>query len=689
MGGATSVTEEDTGNMGGNGTTSNDVSSEPSARQDKNEESKVLGKRPNNIVTVITSSAAQNGKRTNKGGLTGVSSLTGTTQGGFQSKSGSNNGGVKINGGGFINTAGKGKSGQQPSQLTKKQLDEFNKANGTAAGASMDIDSLSEDGQQAVLDLFQILMKTYKSISEPQASINQHAMIDTISGKGSANAAQALKRSDGVTTQANIQSKNLSKGGKKVDGGPSQVEDLNRTAIEAYNNNQNELNQAASSVDHQQPQHQPNYPPNTGSALGGMTQEEAALQDQQRQQQLINQQLILLASQHPEMQTADFMNILQQFGITDPSLISNAPFIELLLKQQMGIQDSYQVIQGMHGMPPGYPISAAYAGSAPGGPGMIAKEGFIQPGMPQNYSFQMQKYSHVTIAYMIKEKINSKRQLQQQPSYQPQQHVPSQGFAPPPQIQTPQVPNEAQLQQQLNSQIATMNAQTMQQQQLMQTIQGQTQQQAQMISHQMQQHQAQNQLQHSKAPITQQTPQPVMQELTPEEMYHLQQQYLQQQQLQGGIPGGAMYIQGAPQGYTIEDQHQIAAQEAQYQDQITNELRQILATLKPQEQETFIRDQLQTNPHLQPFFMRVLSMGLPNQQVVETSQPQMQQHQIIAADTQNGQQQILDHQQYQMLLMQQQQQAALQAQMQQLVPGWDHLSPQDQLMYIHQLQYQQ
>lgn len=37
MGGATSVTEEDTGNAGGNGTTSNDVSSEPSARQDKNE----------------------------------------------------------------------------------------------------------------------------------------------------------------------------------------------------------------------------------------------------------------------------------------------------------------------------------------------------------------------------------------------------------------------------------------------------------------------------------------------------------------------------------------------------------------------------------------------------------------------------------------------------------------------------
>jgi hypothetical protein len=63
----------------------------------------------------------------------------------------------------------------------------------------------------------------------------------------------------------------------------------------------------------------------------------------------------------------------------------------------------------MHGLPPGYPITAAFPGGAPGGPGIITKEGFMQPGIPQNFPFQMQKYSHVTIAYMIKEKINSKR----------------------------------------------------------------------------------------------------------------------------------------------------------------------------------------------------------------------------------------------------------------------------------------
>lgn len=48
-----------------------------------------------------------------------------------------------------------------------KSLDEFNKVNGNGTGMTLDIDSLSEDGQQAVLDLFKILIKTYKSVQEP------------------------------------------------------------------------------------------------------------------------------------------------------------------------------------------------------------------------------------------------------------------------------------------------------------------------------------------------------------------------------------------------------------------------------------------------------------------------------------------------------------------------------------------
>lgn len=104
--------------------------------------------------------------------------------------------GSKTNG--FV-TASKNPSGAKQSiPLTMKSLDEFNKVNGNPSGMTLDIDSLSEDGQQAVLDLFKILIKTYKSAQEPLASSNQNAMVDMISGKGSANASHALKKGENI-----------------------------------------------------------------------------------------------------------------------------------------------------------------------------------------------------------------------------------------------------------------------------------------------------------------------------------------------------------------------------------------------------------------------------------------------------------------------------------------------------------
>ena len=38
-------------------------------------------------------------------------------------------------------------------------------------------------------------------------------------------------------------------------------------------------------------------------------------------------------SQHPELQNAELMALLQSVGIADPRMLNNSPLIEMLLKQ--------------------------------------------------------------------------------------------------------------------------------------------------------------------------------------------------------------------------------------------------------------------------------------------------------------------------------------------------------------------
>lgn len=45
-----------------------------------------------------------------------------------------------------------------------------------------------------------------------------------------------------------------------------------------------------------------------------------------------------------QMQNADIVTLLQQVGISDPNLLNNTPFMDLLLKQQIAAQDGYQVM---------------------------------------------------------------------------------------------------------------------------------------------------------------------------------------------------------------------------------------------------------------------------------------------------------------------------------------------------------
>ncbi len=122
-------------------------------KTDKNEESKVISKAGNQQ----SSSGVTKRPRT---GTTGQKPALQSEPGNPQKPGGGNSAGFK--------GTGKVSGSQTGSQLTKRNIEEFNRANpsssqqGIINGTGECDEILSEDGQSAVADLLQILIKTFK-----------------------------------------------------------------------------------------------------------------------------------------------------------------------------------------------------------------------------------------------------------------------------------------------------------------------------------------------------------------------------------------------------------------------------------------------------------------------------------------------------------------------------------------------